>query len=159
MQPYPFSHLHRLGAGSLVVLLAGCGSLSPSQPTEQPALVLVGSGPATERMDPAEILTAELQGDLLRLQLRYGGGCATHDFSLLHSGVFLESFPVQTHLTLAHDAHGDPCRALLSTRVEFDLTPLKRSFQKSYGERGTIVLHLRPPGATTISVPPIRYDF
>lgn len=143
------------------LLAAGCASPTADGGPEGPLLVIAGpSGTRTERMDPARILEARIEGDLLQLQVQYGGGCREHDFSLLHSGGFMESNPVQTRVTLAHDAHGDPCRALVGAQLRFDLTPLKQAFQRDYRQRsGIIVVHLHPPGGTTGAAATVRYTF
>jgi hypothetical protein len=55
----------------------------------------------------------------------------------------MESFPVQVAARLAHDADGDPCRALLTSTLRFDLSPLRGHFEASYGPgRGTVVIGL-----------------
>ena len=82
--------------------------------------------------------------DTLTLTVSYGGGCETHDFTLVASDVFMESYPVQLGVTLAHDANGDTCEAYLTEAYEFDLTPIKTLYQEGYREdAGTIVLRLR----------------
>lgn len=140
------------------LLLGACADPLRTSTGADPVQVLVGSGPATTRADPAEILRAELEGDTLDLQVRFGGGCAEHDFALVHSGAFMESYPVQTNLTLAHDAHGDACRALLTRAIRFDLSPVKRAYQQGYAEHGVIVIHLRSPGPGTAALS-VRYEF
>jgi hypothetical protein len=72
----------------------------------------------------------------------YGGGCAVHDFALLVVPIFLESYPVQMSGSLAHDAKGDPCRALVSSDIRFDLSPIKEAYRQSYGVQSDTV-HLR----------------
>jgi hypothetical protein len=96
--------------------------------------------------DPVTITAASIRGDSLHLTLRYGGGCGKHRFGLLFGSAFLESFPVQVHARVAHDAGGDMCDALLSSDVAFDLTPLKRHYRTSYGPGGaTIIIRLSGP--------------
>ena len=155
--PHPLA----IAAVVLIVLLGACSAVTPSEPAVEPALVLqsTGSATTTQKKDPVEILQAEIEGDLLKLEVSYGGGCARHDFSLLFSGVFMQSFPMQTHLDLAHDAHGDPCRAIVGARPTFDLTPLKLAYQAAHGERGVLVLHLRAPRANGFATTSLRYEF
>lgn len=148
-----------LGTAMIALLLPACNRPAPSQPDGGAALVLVGTGARTVRMDPAEIVQARIEGDILHLQVRHGGGCERHDFSLIHSGLFLESLPAQTHLTLAHDAHGDRCRALVGADLQFDLTPVKRAYQNGSGRGGVLVLHVRAPGAKDAIAASLRYGF
>ena len=150
-----------LTALATALIVAGCATQTTSPTTDVPDVVIAGSsGVRTERMDPLEILEARIEGDLLHLQVRYGGGCREHDFSLLFSGAFMESEPVQTRVTLAHDAHGDPCRALVGSRLQFDLGPLRRAYQQQYGRRsGTIVVHVHAPGSSSAAASTVRYSF
>lgn len=65
---------------------------------------------------------AVVAGDKLLMQITYGGGCARHDFQLDWNGVIRESFPPGVTLTLTHNGHNDPCKALLTEELEFDLS-------------------------------------
>ena len=64
--------------------------------------------------------------------------------TLVVSESFLESFPVQLHVSLAHNANGDTCEAWLTEDHNIDLTPIKTMYQKAYRqEMGTIILRLK----------------
>lgn len=141
-------------------LLGGCSDPLRTGDDRLPVLLPLGAGAATttRRSDAAQIVGATIDGDRLHLELRFGGGCAEHDFALIHDGEFRESYPVQTTLTLAHDAHGDMCRALLGRDLVFDLTPVKAAYQRSYGAHGPLDLHLREPGPAGRSHT-LRYTF
>jgi hypothetical protein len=123
------------------------------------APVIPAAGSLTARMDAAEILSARIEGDRLRLEVAHAAGCSDHDFALLHDGGFLESHPVQTHIRLAHDAHGEMCRALAMPVLYFDLSPLEELYRESYRTGGAIVIHLWGPGATGPVAPPLLYEF
>ena len=87
--------------------------------------------------------SAAITGDTLRLNVSYGGGCETHQFTLVTSGVFMESFPVQLAVSIAHNANGDPCEAFLTEDYDFDLTAIKTLYQDAYKqEAGSIILQL-----------------
>ena len=99
--------------------------------------------------DAYTINAATLEGDTLRVNVSYGGGCETHAFTLVAEPRFLESFPVQLRVSLAHDANGDRCEAWITENHHFDLTPIKETYQKGYRtDTGMIVLRLKdaPPG-------------
>jgi len=83
--------------------------------------------------DPVEILDAKLEAPLLTLTVRYGGGCARHDFDLIVASGWRESYPVQVDVDLAHDGHSDVCDALPTETVRFDLTPLREDYEANYG--------------------------
>ena len=87
--------------------------------------------------------SAAITDDTLRLNVSYGGGCETHQFTLVTSGVFMESFPVQLAVSIAHNANGDPCEAFLTEDYDFDLTAIKTLYQDAYKqEAGSIILQL-----------------
>ena len=95
----------------------------------------------------------ELDGDILTIEVEYGGGCKEHIFSLFGSPGFMKSNPVQTDIMLSHDSNNDACKALITEKIVFNLTPLKEVWQQMYGESGTIIIHLQ--GFSE----PISYDF
>lgn len=102
--------------------------------------------------DAYVINTATIEGDTLHINVSYTGGCETHAFALVTEPRFLESFPVQMQVSIAHNANGDTCEASITEDHSFDLTPIKTAYQKGYQtETGTIVLRLKgaPPGALT----------
>ena len=61
---------------------------------------------------------------------------------------FMESFPVQANLHLWHDAHDDPCRAIVRDSVVFDLTSIVELYRRMYGPSGQINLNLHDFGQT-----------
>jgi hypothetical protein len=143
---------------ALAISLAACDGPAPTQPTEGPSPLVMGY-PGNPRRDPAEITAARLEGDVLHLQVRYGGGCRQHYFSLVHTGAFTKSIPPQTSLTLTHDASGDACEALVTTNLAFDVSPLRRLFQDGYGEHGTLVVHVHAPAGSGAPAATVLYQF
>lgn len=152
----------RFAAAALALLaaLAGCADPGPLRPGGAPGPVLVGGSRETVRTDPATIVSADVRGDRLRLEVTFGGGCAEHSFALYRENGFLESVPVQLRLLLAHDANGDNCRALLHRELEFDLGSVREAYREAYGgPGGTVLLRIHAPGAGEPFGPPLRYDF
>lgn len=99
--------------------------------------------------DAYVINAATVEDDTLRVNVSYSGGCETHAFTLVAEPMFLESFPVQLRVSIAHNANGDTCEASITEDHVFDLTPIKEVYQKGYRtDEGTIVLRLKgaPPG-------------
>ncbi len=85
------------------------------------------------RADAVDIADATLAPPLLHLTVRYGGGCTRHDLDLVAWSGWRESFPVQVGVALAHDAHDDRCRALVTREITFDLADLRRAYVDAYG--------------------------
>ena len=110
--------------------------------------VVFGSTADAWGTDVYTINSATIEDDILSVDVSYGGGCETHVFTLVAEEQFLESFPVQLRVSLAHNANGDRCKAWLTEDYHFDLTPIKEVYQKGYRtDEGTIVLRLKdaPP--------------
>lgn len=85
-----------------------------------------------------------IENDTLMLTISYSGSCASHDFTLVTNGNFMESDPVQLVVALTHDDNGDTCEAYPTRRYSFDLEPIKTRYQEAYGtDEGSIILHLR----------------
>ena len=94
-----------------------------------------------------------ITGDVLTLNVSYGGGCEVHDFTLITSGVFLESDPVQLQAALAHNANRDMCERWVTETYHFNISALKAQYQKAYRtETGTIVLNIA-------GIPALVYTF
>lgn len=104
--------------------------------------------------DPVTIGSVSFDGDTIVIDVSFGGGCAEHRLQLLAETTWMESWPVQIHARVAHDANDDPCDAVLQGTLRFDLGPLKRMYQASYQTvSGKIALRLA--GATSAPV----YEF
>ena len=123
----------------------GCRDGSPSSATPNAftdgAVAVVAN--VNDSAWPRDALTIEsviVIGDTLRLAVHYGGGCHPHRVALLLGNAFMESYPVQVHARLAHDAAGDMCKALVARTLDFDLTPLKRRYHASYGAGAAVVV-------------------
>jgi hypothetical protein len=96
------------------------------------------------RGDEYEVIAASISGDTLTVDVGYGGGCATHDFTLCWPDqAFAESDPVQATVEPFHDAHDDECDMYIEEPRTFDLAPLKQAWQDAYhATSGTILVHV-----------------
>ena len=93
--------------------------------------------------DPYQIRSATVVGDVLLLTLSYGGGCERHDFQLVVSTRFLETFPVRARAFVTHEDHDDPCDALVTRKLGFDLEPLEQAFKDAYpSDPGPLLIEL-----------------
>lgn len=140
-----------------LALSAACSAPTFDEPKTGINAVQIGGEMSGYRFDPATIDSAYVVGDILHLHLSYGG-CGTHAVALLQTGPFMESFPVQVLLSLAHDARGEACRMLVRSQERFDLTALKESYRTAYRSSGTILLRVRAPGPTP-AVTSVYYQF
>ena len=104
--------------------------------------VVFSSTPDAWGTDAYTINFANLQDDTLTVNVSYGGGCETHEVTLVaEEEWFLESSLVGLSISLAHNANGDRCKAWITEDYHFDLTPIKEVYQEDYRtETGTIAL-------------------
>lgn len=94
--------------------------------------------------DPYDIEGASIAEDRLLVTVSAGGGCEDHDWTLCWpDGSFAESEPVQARMEIQHDDHDDPCDAIITEDLDFDLVPLKEAWMAAYGgSSGTIIVVL-----------------
>ncbi|MYF98672.1 hypothetical protein F4212_05990 [Candidatus Poribacteria bacterium] len=106
--------------------------------------VFIGDAGDRFGTDEFALNSASVDGDTLKVNLSYSGGCESHQFTLVASDSFLESFPVQLPIYIAHNANGDTCEAYPTEDYHFDLTQIKTMYQEAYRqEAGTIILRLK----------------
>lgn len=107
---------------------------------------------------PADLVTitgARMDArDTLRVDVEYGGGCATHRLRLIVGGAFMESYPVQVRARVSHDDGGDRCKALIRRALRIDLGALRERYRTSYQTASGSIL-IRLAGAPD----PILYTF
>ena len=150
--------MYRAIAVVCFVLLVACGKdpsgSAPNAMADGAVNVVSDVSSPAWPSDPLTIQSATIAGDVLQATVRFGGGCARHRIALLISDVFMESHPVQVHARLAHDGGGDMCDALLTRTLTFNLTPLKRRYNASYGP-GSAAIIINLSGLPRS----LRYDF
>ena len=106
--------------------------------------VFIGDAGRRFGTDEYVLNSATITDDVLNISVSYSGGCKDHRFTLVVSDTFLESFPVQLHASIAHNANRDTCEAYPTENYRFNLTPIKTLYQNAYRqEAGTIVLRLK----------------
>ena len=114
-----------------------------------PAVVAFSPTTAGWPADPLTLDEVRVDGPILSFVAAYGGGCEEHSIDVVAWNGWLESFPVQVGAIAAHDGHSDPCDALVRSRRQFDLTPLRRAYEASYGPAAaTIVINLEDANRT-----------
>jgi hypothetical protein len=83
------------------------------------------------------ILKADVQGDLLKLTVQYGGGCEKHIFTLYTNGMYMKSLPPQMSMQLHHEDNDDRCRALITETIAIDISSIR------YGNKGPLIIRLQ----------------
>lgn len=121
-------------------------SIDDVEPIDKPytGAVVIGNMDKNYGNDQFVLNSAIIEDDTLTVSVSYSGGCEDHKFTLVASDSFLESFPVQIHVSLAHNANGDTCEAYPTEEYQFDLTPIKTIYQAAYQQdAGTIIIRLK----------------
>jgi len=111
-----------------------------------------GIDPDYPVMDPYNIKSIELNGDILNIETEYSGGCKEHSFCLIAWSYFLESYPVQANLLLSHNDNDDYCDAVLTSHLSIDLSPLKNNYTKLYEEGDSLLLNIKISSGDDISL-------
>ncbi len=95
--------------------------------------------------DELRLQEVAVEGSMLRLTVRHGGGCEQHAYAACWDGFFDDSLPGRAVLVIHHDANDDMCDALLTRDVLIDPAELAAlGFEVGSAEiadpAGTIVL-------------------
>ena len=143
--------------------LEGLGSVFIN-PDADTASALSASDPYRLHIDGDNEPVPVIENDTLILTISYSGSCASHDFTLVTNGRFMESDPVQLVVALTHNDNDDTCEAYPTERYSFGLEPIKTQYQEAYGtDEGSITLHLRhllyPPEPGEQGVFKLLYTF
>ena len=105
---------------------------APSSKTNKGVVLqVVDKFPASAPSDLFDIESAKVVGDILQLELSYGGGCKDHVFTAFWAPVFLEEEPPSTEILITHDARNDSCEAWISQKLAIDLMPLRKAFRSA----------------------------
>ncbi len=133
-----------LAAGTLACSNAASdGSSAPLAATSAESIVLGNPDDARWPADPLTIESAQIKGDSLVATVVHGGGCRDHDYRVVISTTWMESFPVQVPAKISHNANGDLCKALLRRELRVSLAPLAQAYREAYRQTsGSITLRL-----------------
>ena len=85
----------------------------------------------------------EVEGETVRLEISYTGGCETHLFELVARDWRVRCGSLEVELWLAHDAYGDACKAIMYEQLQFSLQPLIAACRQELAQaRGAMTLHI-----------------
>lgn len=147
----------------IVILTTGCHHTSITgvdYSDKDVKKIKIYSGTLDFYADPASIVSGEINSDILGLVVRYGGGCKDHDFELYWDGLFMDSEPPQVRLQLSHNANNDLCRALLTEKLFFNLSPIKERFLKTESlPPALIIVNIHEPDTTNNKQFTVHYRF
>ena len=100
-------------AASVTLTLLSEFSCPPTFPTSvngTSQVLLIDEAPQNcFATDAAQITDVALEGNILKINITYRGGCQEHTFGLYGETAFLQSNPPHWSLYLSNDAQGDTC--------------------------------------------------
>lgn len=117
----------RVASGIVLAAIVGCSNPAGPSLSEEDDLVLQILDDFDWKKlpdDAATITAAHVEGQVLFLQVQFGGGCGKHRLALVTSSAIAESNPPYSQFRLAHDGGGDPCDALITRELRVDLSPI-----------------------------------
>lgn len=67
-----------------------------------------------------------IEGDILKIDVSYSGGCEAHSFKAYFSGAWMKSLPMKGNVLLEHVVEKpDPCREMVKQTLEFDISKMR----------------------------------
>lgn len=105
---------------------------------QRPYRVKATIGDVSQKTDSYSILNAEIEGNLLIMNIEYSGGCAWHKFEFVGNRAVSKSLPPQRSVKLLHDNDDDQCESMVQQTIEVDITEL--AFAKTAGSEITLNL-------------------
>ena len=125
------------------VVIANCDRTISARLPEGTPVVISNIAPVDLQKDPFTIIDPMIEDAQLNMTVVSGGGCRDHIYTLtMTPAAFMESFPVQANIFLWHDGMDDPCDAIVTDSVSFDLTPILELYTQMYGHTGQVNLNL-----------------
>lgn len=75
-----------------------------------------------------DLISLDVDGDYLVVEVRYGGGCEQHKWVLCWEESWEESDPPVVFVQLYHEDNNDSCKALIQNTHLFNISSLKEHF-------------------------------
>jgi hypothetical protein len=92
--------------------------------TGYPKAELVANFDAYKNSASCSIVSVNIEGNTMILDVEYSGGCEEHSFKLLGSEMIQKSLPPKRGIMLWHDNKGDSCRSIVNEQLKFDISNL-----------------------------------
>lgn len=128
---------------AITLALSGCDHAINARLIGTDPVEISDVAPTDLKNDSFSITRATIENASLYIVVASGGGCREHEYALMMTpATFMESFPVQANIYLRHDAKDDPCDAIVTDSVVFDLRPIVTLYQQMYGPSGQVNLNL-----------------
>lgn len=132
-----------VGILSIGLLFFACGSKKSASETKSKEnetypttmdiiKVKATTGQFAKDSDPIiSIDTVEVRGNIMYIDVSYGGGCEEHQFEVIGSLAVAKSLPPIRAIQLVHHSNGDKCRAIKKVKLEVYIEEL--AYQQEEG--------------------------
>lgn len=119
--------LYTFSLFAIIVLFVSCTSAKELETDidTQDANVLKGvvvTDMSSYGSDPIGITNVAIEKNLMRITVKYSGGCKKHEFELMGHKMISKSLPPQRTIRLFHRADNDDCRELIEETIVFDIS-------------------------------------
>jgi hypothetical protein len=88
-------------------------------------------GSTDQKSDPYTINSIVIEGNFMIIDVSYGGGCETHEFSLFGNEASSKSIPPNRSIQLVHNSKGDFCKAVVTETLKFSISILAENYEKN----------------------------
>ena len=100
----------------------GDSSDSTDKPQDMTITAVIGEKPKTS--DPFTISSVSVDGNIMTVEVTYGGGCKDHSFQMIGSSTIAKSMPAIRSIQLSHVSNGDECKKMLIQKLKIDISAL-----------------------------------
>jgi hypothetical protein len=86
-----------------------------------------------------EITNATFQDSVLTIDVKYVGGCGTHNFDLQFNKMYAKSLPLKAMLNLSHKAENETCSKQISETLKYNISNIQYAKKQPivFGINGT----------------------
>ena len=125
------------GGGEAIQVMLEKVATTPDQPNDQVTV-----------SDPKFV--TGIGGHFITANVRYGGGCRSHEFKAYWDGSWIKTNPPGLYITLRHNANGDTCRAVFNRVVQINISEAAMGYPEFWvrltnipGNRGRVNVRIR----------------
>ncbi len=105
-------------------------------------VAVVDAEPQTLQLAQFDLDSVSVTDNLLAIDLTYSGGCRPHYFwAFMTPSTFAEGTPREANIYIRHSDY-DPCRAVITDRIYFNLSTVKEAYFSEFGTVEPIKLNI-----------------
>jgi hypothetical protein len=91
-----------------------------------PEVIINSDFQPSKEMPRFKVSSWTIEGDILKIDVNYSGGCEEHTFKAHFNGLWMKSLPMKGSVNLEHIvAKPDPCREQVTKSLEFNVSKMR----------------------------------